>query len=163
MIFDRQKYFKRLVNFTEVDVKKEIQDLSEEMGLNRNYYNIFLELSGYSNLIVKMAAKLYLSRAPVCETLRQKLFILRTILDTSVGSLSILRVNKQFMEVKKDCWEYSAVRINKEKITVELKEIIDRAYKNCLTCADHPNGCKGEDKECCAPEFIDWREPDSSK
>jgi hypothetical protein len=162
-MFNIQEYFDRLIDFTEDDAKKEIQDLSEEMGLDRDYYTILLGISGYNYLIEKMAAKVYLARVPICETLRQKLLILNIILDTNVGSLNILQINNRFMKVKKDCWEYSTVCKNKEKVITELKKIIDLAYKNCLTCADHPNGCKGEDTECCAPEYKDWRESDSSR
>jgi hypothetical protein len=162
-MFNKQEYFDRLINFTEDDAKKEIQDLSEEMGLDRDHYIIFLETSGYSYLIEKMAAELYLARAPINDALRQKLLMLRIILDTNVGSLSILHVNKTFMEIKKDCWEYSTACRNKERVTAEIEKNIDLAYMNCLTCADHQNGCKGEDKECCAPVYRDWREPDSSR
>jgi hypothetical protein len=162
-MFNRQGYFDRLVNFTDADAKKEIQDLSEEMGLDKDHYTIFLETSGYGYLIKKMAAEVYLSRTPICETLRQKILILGIISDNGAGSSNLLRINNILKRIKANCWEYSIVINDKEKIIRELDKIIDKFYRNCLTCADHPNGCKGEDKECCSPAYNDWREPASSK
>lgn len=156
-MFNRQEYLDKLISFTDEDAKKEIQDLSEEMGLDRNYYTIFLETSGHGYLIEKMAAEVYLSRTPICETLRQKILLLGIVSCNGAGSSNILRINNTLKRIKKDCWEYSYVLRDKEKVITELNIIVGKLYRNCLTCADHPNGCKGEDKECCSPAYNDWR------
>jgi hypothetical protein len=162
-MFNRYEYLDKLISFTEKDAKKEIQDLSEEMGLDRDHYTIILEISGYNYLIKKMAAELYLARAPICDTLRQKLLLLLIITDTTIDSSNLLRINTTFKLIKKDSWEYSIATKKKENIFMEINKIINQAYRNCLTCADHPNGCKGEDKECCFPLYKDWRGSGSSK
>lgn len=88
-----------------------------------------------------------------------KLFLFNIVAETWVDFANIFRRNEHILKEKKGSWGQQ-IEIKKKTLTiVEILKVVKQAYQNCFTCADHPNGCEGEDKDCCAPDYKDWREP----
>lgn len=155
-MFNRHKYLEKLFDLTEETAKREIEDICKEVGFIPDHYSICIMSGGISYTLEKIASDLYLSRKPLCDMVRQKLFLFNIIAETWVDSATILRRNELIKETKNSWGQQREVSL-KVKTVEELLKIIDRAYRNCDTCADHPNGCGGEDKDCCAPDYKDWR------
>lgn len=76
MNFDKDKYLEKLFKFKEKDAKKEIEAICIKVGLNPKHYTIMISTGGISYTLEKIASNIYLSRDPICDIIRQKLFYL---------------------------------------------------------------------------------------
>ena len=159
MNFDKNKYLEKLFKLTIGTTFKEIHSICEEVGFNPDYYTIMIDTGGLSYTIKKIAHNLYLSRRPIDDTIRQKLLLFNIVVETSVNLANFPRINDIIKQEKKGSWSFNREAEKKSKLITEVLKNVEQAYRNCYTCADYPNGCGGEDKDCCTPDYSDWREP----
>jgi hypothetical protein len=76
MTFDKSKYLEELFKLTEETAVKEIDNICEEVGFIPHHYSINVINGGISYTLEKIASDLYLSRRPLCDTIRQSYFFL---------------------------------------------------------------------------------------
>ena len=158
-MFDKQKYLEKLFKLTTDTAPKEICSICEEVGFNPKHYTMMIDVGGLSYTIEKIAHELYLSRRPIDDTIRQKLFLFNIVIETSVDYVSFPRINDVIKLEKKGSWSFDRENEKRSNLITEILNKVEQAYRNCYTCADYPNGCGGEDKDCCVPDYSDWREP----
>lgn len=158
-MFNKHKYLEKLFELTTDTAPTEICRICEEVGFNPNYYTIMIDTGGLSYTIEKISHDLYLSRRPIDDTIRQKLFLFNIVVEARVDCTGFPRINDTIKQEKKGSWSFERENEKRSKLITEILDKVEQAYRNCYTCADYPNGCGGKDKECCALDYSDWREP----
>jgi hypothetical protein len=150
-------YLKKVIEFTEKDIIKELEDICVELHINPKRHMVFIHTGGISYTLDSIVTDIYLSRRPLNDDARQKLLILHILLETDLSIRNIFWINEELDSIKKPSWDHDKILKQKNELTEKISTKIRQAYQNCFTCADHPNGCKGEDSNCCVPEYKDWR------
>lgn len=157
-MFDKDVYLKKLFNFTEKEAIKEICNICSEAGFNPAHYEVIILTGGLSYTLEKIAHDLYLTRRPIDDTIRQKLLLFNIMVETSGNGVYFPRINDSINREKKESWDWKREIERKNKAVAAVIKKVEEAYRNCYTCGDYSTGCRGEDEDCCSPEYKDWRD-----
>jgi len=128
-MFNKQKYLEKLFEFTEVTAKKEVIDICTKIGFNPDHYSICIPTGGLSYTLERIAHNIYLSRMPICDTIRQKLFLFNIVVETAPECTNILRLNEYIKNEKKGSWSQDKEIKRKEKTVKEILKKVDLAYQ----------------------------------
>lgn len=150
-------YLKKIAGFTEEDVVRELEDICVELHINPKRHTIFIASGGLGYTLDSIVTDVYLSRRPIDDNARQKLLLLHILIESEHSIPSILRINTDLKHLKKKEREYERLSKQKMELVARVEKKVKYAYQNCFTCADHPNGCGGEDDDCKCPDYKDWR------
>lgn len=124
MNFDKDKYLEKLFNFQEKDAEKEIKSICKKVGFNPDHYTIMITTGGFSYTLERIASDIYLSNMPICDTIRQKLFLFNIVTETIVDYSNIFRLNENIAREKKNSWIEKREIERKNKTIVEILKII---------------------------------------
>lgn len=130
MNFDKDKYLEKLFKFKEKDARKEIESICKKIGFIPDHYTITISTGGFSYTIEKIASDIYLSNMPICDVIRQKLFLLNTVFETVVNFSNIMRVNELIAREKSGSWAQDREKEKKDETITEIKRIVNEFYKN---------------------------------
>lgn len=130
MNFDKDKYLEKLFNFKEKDARKEIVSICKKVGFIPDHYTIMISTGGFSYTLEKIASDIYLSRMPICDVIRQKLFLFNIVLETVVQYSNIIRINELIAREKNDSWAQNREKEKKVGTIVEILRKVDESYKN---------------------------------
>jgi hypothetical protein len=130
MNFNKDKYLEKLFKFKEKDAKKEIESICKKIGFIPDHYTIMINTGGFSYTIEKIASDIYLSNMPICDVIRQKLFLLNTVLGTVLSFSNIMRINELIAREKSGSWAQDREKEKKDETITEIKRIVNEFYKN---------------------------------
>jgi len=129
-MFNRKTYLEKLFKFTSDTAEKEIKKICMDLNFNPNNYTIWINNAGFSYTIGKIAQDIYFSQKPICDIIRQKLFLLNIVIETTPEYNSILRLNTNIKKEKKDSWAQNQEIRKKEKTIKEILKKVDLVYQN---------------------------------
>jgi len=155
----KSPYLDKILDFTKEEVVTEIKSLCIDLGFDPHNYTLGIETGGIGYVLEKIASSIYMSRKQIHEKIRQKLLLVY-LAEETIGSFSnIFSINDSLKNMKKDSYQKERGLALKKETSAKILEAVVLAFKNCQTCADSPNGCRGEDENCNSPGYIDWRPP----
>lgn len=153
-------YVEKLFQAKNENIPKIIKDLCTEVDIDPRLYTDFISTGGIQYILEKLSAEIYLSLGEINDRVRYSIILLYTFENTKFNYNNIFEINNLIAN-EKSSWARKDHLSKKDSLKEILKKELKHKLKNCATCSDSKNGCRGQDQDCCSPDFIDWRGSDN--